>query len=208
MRAPRTQAEPYNVWSEKVNNAACRCLIKWPNWTGIFDTEGEQRDMHGQVVPQDAGLSTPYAECAPSPPKQLPLTEKTLNKKDVDDALNNVSKADYFNMPPTLQSLTEPDTPLGVVSIVSQRGSEVPTPTRLSVATTAEIPAVDGSTTTESGSVDSSHILHANGASDSTPEISPVSPTCNSSFESAGSNRVNHKVRKSLSENYWVLGPS
>ncbi|KAF2632668.1 hypothetical protein BU25DRAFT_417273 [Macroventuria anomochaeta] len=186
MRAPKTQAEPYNPWSKKVNDAACRILIQWPNWTGIFDTEGDQRDTHGDVVSQEAGLSTPYAEYAPLPPPQLPLTEKTLNMKDVGDALNNATKPDYFNIQPALLPLSGTDTPLGAVSNLSERGSEVPTPTALSIATTDEIRAVDGSITSGSGSAASSYILHANGASDSTPEISPISPSCNSSFENDG----------------------
>lgn len=204
MRAPKTQAEPYNAWSKKVNNAACRFLIQWPNWTGIFDTEGDQRDTHGDVVPQEAGLSTPYAEYAPRSHQQLPLTEETLSMKDIDDALSSVPKADYFNIAPT-QSLSVPDTPLGAVSNLSERGSEVPTPTGLSTATTIEIPTVDGSLTSGSDSVTSSYILHINGAP--TPEISPTSTYCNNSFESDGPPR-NHKVRKSLSDNYWIFGPS
>lgn len=207
MRAPKTQAEPYNVWSKQVNNAACRCLIQWPNWTGIFDTEGDQRDARGGVVSQDAGLSTPYAGYAPSPPQQLPLTEKTLHMKEIGDALNHVSRADYFNMRPTLPSLLVPDTPLGAVSNISERGSEVPTSTGHSVATNGEIPATDCSLTSGSESPANSYILHTNGASDSTPESSPITTSCNSSFESAGSYR-NHKGRKALSDSYWVLGPS
>ncbi|UPX13900.1 uncharacterized protein EKO05_0004396 [Ascochyta rabiei] len=200
MRAPKTQAEPHNAWSKRVNNVACRCLIQWPNWTGIFDTEGDQRDMHGDVVTQDAGLSTPYAKYPPSA-SQLPLTEKTLNMKDMGDTLNNVAKADYFNMPPTLRPLSGPDTPLGAVSNLSERGSEVPTPT------TTDILTVDGSLSSGSPSATSSYLFQANGGNESTPEISPTSAHCNSSFESAGSAR-GHKVRRSLAYNDWVFGPS
>ncbi|KAJ4362209.1 hypothetical protein N0V95_001453 [Ascochyta clinopodiicola] len=200
MRAPKTQAEPYNAWSKQVNNVACRCLIQWPNRTGIFDTEGDQRDMHGDVVAQDAGLSTPYSEYPPSAP-QLPLTEKTLNMKDMGDALNDVAKADYFTFPPTPRPLVVPDTPLGAVSNLSERGSEVPTPT------TNDVPTVDGSITSGSVSATSSYIFHANGGHDSTPEISPTSTHCNSSIGSAGSAR-GHKVKRSLDYNDWVSGPS
>ena len=207
MRAPKTQAEPYNAWSKKVNNAACRILIQWPNWTGIFDTEGDQRDTHGDVVSQEAGLSTPYAEYAPLTQPQLPLTEKTLNMKDVGDTLNNITKAGYFNIALPRQPLSTSDTPLGAVSNLSERGSEVPTPTELSTATIDEIPPIDSSITSGSESVTSSYILHANGATDSTPDILPFSTSCNSSFENDGPPR-GHKVRKSLSDNYWVLGPS
>lgn len=210
MRAPKTQAEPFLAWSKRVNNTACRFGLQWPNWTGIFDSEGEQRDMYGQIISQEAGLSTPFAEYAPSPPQQLPLTEQALNLKDIGDALNNVSKPDYFNIS-SLQPPTVPATPLGAVSNLSERGSEVPTPTALSV-TTSEIPAVngvDGTLNSGSGSDSgtSSRILHANGASDSTPEMSPTDSSCNSSLGSDGPPH-GHKVRKSLSDNYWVLDPS
>ena len=207
MRAPKTEAEPYYTWSKKVNNAACRFLLQWPNWTGIFDTKGDQRDTHGGVVAQEVGLSTPYTEYAPTPLQQLPLTEKTLNMKDVSDAVNNIAKPDYFNIPCILQPQSAPDTPVGAVSNTSERGSEVPTPTELSVTTTDEIPAMDGSLTAVSDSATSSYILHANGASEFPPEISPTSTSANSSFESDCPPR-GHKVRKSLSDNYWVLGPS
>ncbi|XPS71243.1 hypothetical protein M3J09_003431 [Ascochyta lentis] len=206
MRAPKTQAEPYNAWSKKVNNVACRCLIQWPNWTGIFDTEGDQRDVHGDVVTQDAGLSTPYAEYPPSVP-QMPLTERMLHMKDIGDAINNVAKGDYFNVPPTLRPLSIPDTPLGAVSNLSERGSEVPTPNGPSTVRSADIPTGRGSLASGSASTTSSYIFQANGCSDSTPEVSPVSPDCNSGFESDGPAR-GHKVRKSLSYNDWVSGPS
>ncbi|KAF1934036.1 uncharacterized protein M421DRAFT_200 [Didymella exigua CBS 183.55] len=210
MRAPRTHAEPFLAWSKRVNHTACRFGLQWPNWTGIFDSEGEQRDVHGQVISQEAGLSTPFAEYAPSPPQQLPLTEKTLNLKDIGDALNNVSKPDYFNIPYPTPPLM-PATPLGAISNLSERGSEVPTETALS-STTTEIPTIDGVDDVESSgpgldSGASSPILHANGASDSTPEMSPMVFSCSSSFGSDGP-ALGHRVRKSLSDNYWVLGPS
>lgn len=206
LRAPKTQVKPHNDWSKKVNNAVCHCLIQWPNWTGIFDPEGEQRDTHGSVVTQEMGLSTPYAGCAPM---QQPLTEKTLSMKDMDDALNDVSKADYFTMPPTLPTLAVPDTPLGAVSNLSERGSAVPTPIAASIATSVEIPAVDGSLTSDSDSptTTDSCIIHTNGASDTPPTLSPSDADCNSSFDSEGPTR-GHKVRISLSDEYWVFGPS
>jgi hypothetical protein len=174
----------------------------------MFDTEGDQRDKHGAVVAQDVGMSTPYAECTPSLPQHLPLTERTLNMKDIGDPLNT-SKPNYFNIPPTLRPLSVPDTPLGAMSSLSERGFEVPTPTGTSTATTNdEIPAVDGSLTSGSDSAASSYISHINGASGSTPEVSPISSSCNSNFEECDGPPRKHEVKKSLCDNYWVLGPS
>ena len=211
MRAPKTDAEPFLAWCRKVNNTPCHFALQWPKWTGIFDTEGEQRDVHGQIISQEAGLSTPLVEYAPSPPQQLPLTEKRLNLKDIGDALSDTSGHDYFNisfLPPSSMRATT----LGDVSNASVRGSEVPTETALSVTTT-EIAAVDGvigsgSSDSDSSSVASPSILNSNGAvTDSSPEISPIDSKCNSSFGSDGSS-YGHKVRKSLSDNYWVTRPS
>ena len=216
MRAPKTDAEPFLAWCRRVNNTPCHFALQWPNWTGIFDTEGEQRDVHGQVISQEAGLSTPFAEYAPTPQLQLPLTEKRLNLKDIGDALGDISKRDYFGFltPPSM-----PVTPLEDVSNMSERGSEVPTETALSVTTTeiAAVDGVDGSDSSDSSaaSAASSRILNNNGAaSESSPEISPTDSKCNSSFRSCNSSfgsdgpSQGHKVRRSLSDNYWVTRPS
>lgn len=210
LRAPKTQTELYLPWSKKVNNAAVGLAIQWPAWTGIFDAEGDQRDKHGDVVAQGIGVSTPFTEYVPILSQQLPLTERTLNMKEVGEALAT-SMPNYFSIPPTPLALSVPDTPLGRVSNISERGSEVPTPSALSTAstvTTGEILTVDGSITSGSGSATSSYILHPNGASDSTPEMSPTSTSCKSSFGEIEDPSRKHKVRKSLSDQHWVLGPS
>ncbi|KAH6620383.1 hypothetical protein C7974DRAFT_458501 [Boeremia exigua] len=206
MRAPKTQAEPYHPWCKTVNNAACGFLLQWPSWTGIFDIEGDQRDTHGNVVAQEVGLSTPYTEYPPSSSLPVPLTEEALNMKGISDALNDVPKPAYFSFAPTVSSLSVPDTPLGGASNLSERGSEVPTPARLSITTTDEVP-VDGSITSGASSLASSEIIYDNGADDSMPEDSPTSTTCNNSFGS-DDRAQGHRVRKSLSDSYWVLGPS
>lgn len=203
MRAPKTDAEPFLAWCRRVNNIPCHFALQWPNWTGIFDIEGEQRDVHGQVISQEAGLSTPFAEYAPSPPQQLPLTEKALNLKDIGMALEGISKPDYFNIP-FLTPPSMPATPLGDVSNMSERGSEVPTE---AATETPAVDGVDGSDSSGSDSGASSRIMNSNGASDSSPEISPTDSKCNSSFGSDGPSH-GHKVRRSLSDNYWVTRPS
>jgi hypothetical protein len=124
--------------------------------------------------------------------------------KDMGDALNKVSKTDYFNIPPTLQV---PNTSLDVASNLSERGSNVPTPTAAFTATTVEVPIYDGSLASEADSPTDSFILHTNGASDSPPSTSTPITDYDSSVGSDGPPR-GHKVRKSLSDSYWVLGPS
>jgi hypothetical protein len=197
MRAPKTQAEPYYAWSKKVNNAACRFVLQWPNWTGIFDTEGDQRDTSGNVVAQGSGVSTPFTGAVSTSPQQLPLTEGILNMKDIcddtDDA-DNPSELDSFCRLP------------------SPTTSKVPSPPSLSITTNAEVPMVDGSIVSETSLTASSHILHIHGTNDATPEISPTefaptSESWNSSFDSDVQPR-GHKSTRSLSDSYWVTGPS
>ena len=203
MRAPKTQAQPYYAWSKKVNNAACRFVLQWPNWTGIFDTEGDQRDTSGNVVAQGSGVSTPFIGAASTLPQQLALTEGTLNMKDIcddTDDTENPSELDYFcRLPsPTTSSV--------------ERGLEGPSPPALSITTNAEVPMVDGSIVSETSLTASFHILHLHGANDATPEVSPTefSPTSeswDSSFDSDVQPR-GHKAKRSLSDSYWVTGPS
>lgn len=208
MRAPKTQAKPHYAWSKKVNNAACRFILQWPNWTGIFDLEGDQRDTSGNVVAQEAGVSTPYIEDASSSPQQLPLTEKMLNIKDVSEGISSISGPGYFNILPRLTKLSIPDTPLGAISNLSERGSEVPTPPTLSITTSIEVITMDGSRTPGSSSMGTSCVvINTKDASDSTPDVSPTSPSAESSFGSECLPRA-HKAKRSLSDSYWVTGPS
>lgn len=139
---------------------------------------------------------------------QLPLTEKALNMKDIGDALDNASVPDYFSsMKPAPAPCTVPDTPLAVASNVSERGSRISTPSELSDTTLEEAHAIGRSATSDSSSDGSSDIVFVNGASDSPPEVSLDSASCSSSLGS-GALAHKHRVRKSLSDSYWVLGPS
>ena len=194
MRAPKTQAEPYYAWSKKVNNAACRFVLQWPNWTGIFDTEGDQRDTSGNVVAQGSGVSTPFIGAASTPPQQLPFTEGMLNSNDIcddtDDA-ENPSESDYFCKLPSPTASPPPS---------------------LSITTNAEAPMMDGSIVSGTSLTASFHILYMHDANDAVPEVSPTefSPTSeswNSSFDSDVQPH-DHKAKKSLSDSYWVTGPS
>jgi hypothetical protein len=125
LRAPQTDRAPRNKWSKAVNNAASHCLIQWPNWCGVFDDHGDQRDRDGVVVPQDMALSTPIDEFPSSP--TMPLTEELLQMKTLDNALEGIKKPDYFAYSPVLADSATAT--LETVSNLSERGSDVPTPT-------------------------------------------------------------------------------
>ncbi|KAF1947344.1 hypothetical protein EJ02DRAFT_140610 [Clathrospora elynae] len=134
LRAPTTLRAPRNRWSRAVNNAVTHCLIQWPNWTGIFDDHGDQRDKHGDVVSQEVGLSTPASEFPSSP--TVPLTKAILHMKELDDALDGVKDECYFASPKALLSSVvaqTPMTPVSMVSNLSTRGSDVSTPTGASI---------------------------------------------------------------------------
>lgn len=142
MRAPKTKHAAQNKWSRVVNNVGSHCLIQWPKWTGIFDSQGDQRDAHGNIVPQDLGLSTPLDEFPSSP--TLPSTVDSLCMKNLDDTLDGIKEESYF---PTrnLSSLIA-QTSVGAASNASTRVSEVPTPTAASFTGHPEpIPFTGGS---------------------------------------------------------------
>jgi hypothetical protein len=70
LRAPTTSRNPYNRRGTVVKN---RCLIQWPNWTGVFDECGDQ----------------------------MPLTKESLQMKDLGEALDGAVKEDgYFSARP------------------------------------------------------------------------------------------------------------
>lgn len=178
LRAPKTPKAPHNKWSRVVNNATSHCLIQWPNWTGIFDAGGHQRNKSGEVVPQELGLSTPLESLPLSP--IVPLTEESLNLKDVDEALGEALHADSFDTPLAPTSSVAP-TPLGAVSNASTRGSDVPTPTVASSSTaySPAFPSVDGSTTTSMVSFASSDLITLDEVNSSEPA------SASSSFDGA-----------------------
>ncbi|CAA9965261.1 hypothetical protein PTMSG1_08620 [Pyrenophora teres f. maculata] len=91
LRAPKTPRTPLNKWSKIVNNAASHCLIQWPNWTGVFDGQGDQRGTDGDVVSQEIGLSTPAADMPFSPVR---LTKESLQMKELGDALDAAKARD------------------------------------------------------------------------------------------------------------------
>ncbi|KAH5270076.1 hypothetical protein HBI71_064910 [Parastagonospora nodorum] len=149
LRAPKTGRAPQNKWSKAVNNAISHCLIKWPNWTGIFDDQGDQRNKLGLVIPHDVILSTPLDEFSPNSPT-VPLTKESLHMKELGEALGDVKMPDYFNDAGLLGEPAISRTPMSVFSNESERGSDVPTPTVISstVAYSPRITTVDGTTLT------------------------------------------------------------
>lgn len=127
LRAPKTPCTPHNRWGKIVNNAPSHCLIQWPNWTGVFDDHGHQRDNHGAVVSQETGLSTPANELpSPSP---APLTKEFLHLKDLGDALDEADKNGGCSAAlPEVVTEAAATTPTTMASDVSICGSEEPTP--------------------------------------------------------------------------------
>jgi hypothetical protein len=219
LRAPTTPRTPRNRWSKIVNNAPSHCLIQWPNWTGVFDDHGVQRDTRGDVVTQEAGLSTPADEIA-SPIATMPLTRESLNMKDMGDALDGAAKEGYFATPKTLLFPTVTETPaMSATSNLSTRGSEIPTPT----VGSPRIPSVDGSVSsdpvsppTDTGSptdrslslVNSGSTLESLASTDSSYEVvTPPAVDAASDVATDGSNNtataenngnsLMHKVRRS-----------
>jgi hypothetical protein len=162
LRAPKT-SKAHNNWSKAVNNATSHCLIQWPNWTGIFDDHGDQRNKLGVVIPYDMALSTPLDDFSPS----IPLTEKSLNLKALDDALEGVTDTDYFTTSPPGPNPSVTQVHLAATSISSTSRSEVPTPKCASSTCSPSIPAL-----TASSSFAESDMVMINGPGDS---MSPTS---------------------------------
>jgi hypothetical protein len=158
LRAPKTGRAPHNKWSKAVNNAASHCLIQWPNWAGIFDGQGDQRDKLGIVVPQELVLSTPVDPFASSP--ILALIEESLEMKALSDALDDTTN-DTTNLGnltfSSLLSSPGVQTSLEVMSNKPGCGSDVPTTIALSSATAcpllASLEAALSTSPTDSGMV-------------------------------------------------------
>jgi hypothetical protein len=169
LRAPKTDRAPRNKWSKAVNNATSHCLIKWPNWAGIFDDHGDQRNKLGIVVPQEMAFSTSIDSVMNSP--VAPLTEESLKMKTLEDALADMNLPGH-SVTSTLAGAGA-QTNLETVSNKSQRGSDVLTPTALSLATPTDH-ATDGPMiSTTDGIV----------VVDGTGESSSPTSTATSSFE-------------------------
>jgi hypothetical protein len=209
MRAPKT-FNVYNKWSRAVNNATSHCLIQWPNWTGIFDGHGDQRDTLGVVIPQEMAISTPLDELSPSP--TLPLTEDSLKVKELDDALVRSQDLDYFKSAPESSAVQNP---LDNISNISERGSDVLT---LAVASSTCSPAIPTLTASTSFAESDVVVVDGTGGSLSSTStlgsfdnVSPPAPEPGSSVASAASSKAvtnenstpnestfTYKVRRSL----------
>jgi hypothetical protein len=227
LRAPRTGITPHNSWSMSVNNATSHCLIQWPNWTGIFDPEGEQRDQLGQVVPQELGLSTPYEEYAPGSP--IPLTEEALTMKDVGEVLDVTARRSSYHFPPTPAAETKPMAYLNEVSNASTYGS---TSVTASSNTALALPQIslrlvedDSSTPTEGphealgtslvqalGDSESPTTTDGSGseytsvsAEQVTQSASKVDTVPDGFATTRATNSQGHRVRRSLN---WLTGPT
>jgi hypothetical protein len=120
LRAPRTDRAPRNKWSKAVNNATSHCMIQWPNWTGIFDDRGDQRNKLGIVVTQEMAFSTSIDSVLYSP--VVPLTQESLNLKALDNGLTMSNKSECgsdISTPTTLSLTTSMPTDSAVNSSVA-----------------------------------------------------------------------------------------
>jgi hypothetical protein len=82
----------------------------------------------GDVVSQEAGLSTPAEEYS-SVFSQMPLTKESLHMKDLGEALDGANKDDgYFSAHPLFVPETGGEPSLGVWSNASTCGSNITTP--------------------------------------------------------------------------------
>jgi hypothetical protein len=179
LRAPRTERAPQNEWSKAVNNATSHCLVKWPNWIGVFNESGNQRDKLGLVIPPDLVYSTPLEEFSLMSPT-VPLTKESLKMKELNEALGGVKKSNSHDASTLLGEPAISETPVSVLSNKSERGSDVPTPTADSSVTahSPRLAAMDGTdlaATFSFGSSDANTV----GSPDET--LSPISTM--SSFE-------------------------
>jgi hypothetical protein len=197
LRAPKSRRAPRNMWSKAVNNATSHCLIQWPNWTGIFDDRGDQRNKLGVVVPQQLGLSTPAVEFAPSP--VVPLTKEFLSLKDLDDALVTPRQSGYFMGSPLQTNSSVGYSTFDERSNISIRGSEVPTPTIASSATAGSpaMSTVDGAEVTPSTSFGDELDDASNTDNTSNMATAGSSSAC-SENEAPAKSTFTHKVRQSL----------
>ncbi|KAI4620507.1 uncharacterized protein J4E87_007195 [Alternaria ethzedia] len=119
LRAPNTSRNPYNREGKAVNN---RCLIQWPNWTGVFDDRGDP----------------------------IPLTKESLQMKDLGEALDGAAKEDgYFSAQSpwspgsAVTSHLQPQETVSSASLPHVPVTDSETPVTL--ATTGS-PAADGNT--------------------------------------------------------------
>jgi hypothetical protein len=198
-----------------VNGATSHCLIQWPNWTGVFDDRGDQRNNHGDVVSQETGLSTP-AEEYPSQFSSMPLTKESLYMKDLSEALDGAVKDDgYFTTQPLSVPSTGVEASMSVASNVSTCGSNITTPvvtaTRSSPKMSAT-PDVVGSTgsgeTSPTGEslvlVDSATTAGSVLSDSSYNQVSPADiEEASETSTVAQSGSFKHKVRRSWN---WLSG--
>ncbi|KAF1841594.1 uncharacterized protein K460DRAFT_293250 [Cucurbitaria berberidis CBS 394.84] len=217
LRAPKTTQVVSDAWNTTANNGFSHCLIQWPKWTGIFDGQGDQRDLGGNVVSQEAGPSLPVTEC---PPPTVPLTEKSLHMKELGDSLDGMKECSDFS--PQISTL-----PSSVaISNASTRGSEVPSLTIVtSTYSSQPVPVIDSSLSSSSGSSpgpsrvpDNNYWLDPSSPTStdgSFEQVSPVTvdgasiasttssaPSTTADDQDSKATSFKHKVRRSLD---WLI---
>ncbi|KAF2000228.1 hypothetical protein P154DRAFT_412777, partial [Amniculicola lignicola CBS 123094] len=65
LRAPKT-AHPHNKWRDWVKDTMTHCAIKFPKWAGVFDAEGNEHDVEGNLI-----SSTENHQAEPSSPSPV-----------------------------------------------------------------------------------------------------------------------------------------
>ncbi|KAL1796895.1 hypothetical protein ACET3X_005435 [Alternaria dauci] len=195
-------------WGMIVNNATSHCLIQWPNWTGVFDDRGDQRNHQGDVVSQATGLSTPVEEyssiCSP-----VPLTKESLHMKDLGEALDGTINDDgYFPAHPLSIPATVGKTSLSMASNVSTRGSSITTPVVPSTARSSpEMPAMPDAVDTSPIGESLISVASATTAVSSNSSYDKVSllddDEVTDDSTSAAENSFKHKIRRSWD---WLSG--
>ena len=165
----------------------------------------------GDVVSQEAGLSTPAEEYS-SVLSQMPLTKESLHMKDLGEALDGANKDDgYFSAHPLSVPETGGEPSLGVWSNASTCGSNITTPVVPSTARSSpKMPAVPAAVETSPIGeslipVDSATTADSVVSNDSSyDQVVPLdNDEAPNNSMSAAKNSFKHKIRRSWD---WLAG--
>ncbi|KAF2876926.1 hypothetical protein BDV95DRAFT_601337 [Massariosphaeria phaeospora] len=124
LRPPKSSRAPHNKWGARVNNALSHCLVQWPNWSGIFDNEGNQIDLHDSAVGQGKSPLAAVAEDEEST-VPMPLDSTFLDMDRLSKAIEDHQSEELAKV---LAGLEVAKTPMGTMSTESVRASPVPAP--------------------------------------------------------------------------------
>ena len=84
------------VYEHLYQHTLCKMKrVKWPNWKGIFGEKSEQYNHWDDNTFQKASSITLEDNFETRP--QIPLTDESLQMKELSDALDNVPKDTYYS---------------------------------------------------------------------------------------------------------------